>query len=426
MIMSRGEAAIRLLRAATVDRDFPGDVPDTPQNRQLWNSIHDDLHHLPDDIVVDIPHDQGMMPEDTESIQKTVSDDVSKRIWNPLNHPRGAHGQFGLAHAGEFGAVGTTGMQHSLHLVPAVDFTHLENVPAEEHLDVHYIPGPGASSSLAAPKNERLSAAWIGPPRLSYKDTKASIKATADAHPEIFAKGTKAAVHNHKGEKRFVRLGTSLALAATIASGVGHALPEDQAPIEVPDPGPTASEFYNNFHDVEDKDDPFYIGGLKITGASPKAADSAAHTVIEYIDDVPWVQLEKDWIVMTEAEKEAFLTALLEKEEEAESSEKSAETPELSSTHRPLGTHGLWGDRTAQLPAYIQNIAHALIRDGHDESSAISIAVGRVKAWAAGEGSVTPEVQAASAKAVLEWEKLKAEHSGGGGGGGGDRGKMCE
>jgi uncharacterized protein YdaT len=91
--------------------------------------------------------------------------------------------------------------------------------------------------------------------------------------------------------------------------------------------------------------------------------------------------------------------------------EKSAETPELASTHRPLGTHGLWGRKPDQLPAYIQNIAHAMIRDGHDEGSAISLAVAAVKRWAAGGNHVTPEVQAAAGAALAEWEKLRAEHA---------------
>jgi ADP-ribose pyrophosphatase YjhB (NUDIX family) len=90
---------------------------------------------------------------------------------------------------------------------------------------------------------------------------------------------------------------------------------------------------------------------------------------------------------------------------------KSAETGELSTVHKPLGTHGLWGSKTEQLPAYIQNVAHALIDDGHDESSAIAIAVGTMKRWAAGGGKVTPEVRAAATKALAEWEKLKAEHA---------------
>lgn len=95
----------------------------------------------------------------------------------------------------------------------------------------------------------------------------------------------------------------------------------------------------------------------------------------------------------------------------ADPQNKSAETPALATVHRPLGTHGLWGDKLAQLPAYVQNIAHAMIRDGHDESEAIQLAIGAVKRWAAGEGKVTPEVQAAATAAVAEWEKLKLEHS---------------
>lgn len=95
----------------------------------------------------------------------------------------------------------------------------------------------------------------------------------------------------------------------------------------------------------------------------------------------------------------------------ADPKNKSAETPELSTVHRPLGTHGLWHDKDAQLPAYIQNVAHAMIRDGHDESEAIQLAIGSVKRWAAGEGRVTPEVQAAATAALAEWEKLKVEHS---------------
>jgi hypothetical protein len=91
---------------------------------------------------------------------------------------------------------------------------------------------------------------------------------------------------------------------------------------------------------------------------------------------------------------------------------KSAETPELSTTHRPLGTHGLWGSKSDQLPAYIQNIAHALIRGGMSESQAIATAVGSVKRWASGRGKVTPEVRAAAAKAVGEWESLRAQHAG--------------
>lgn len=52
---------------------------------------------------------------------------------------------------------------------------------------------------------------------------------------------------------------------------------------------------------------------------------------------------------------------------------------------------------------------------GMKRSKAISYAVNAVKRWAKGDlgwgkKKVTPEVQAAAARAVAEWEKLKASH----------------
>jgi hypothetical protein len=90
----------------------------------------------------------------------------------------------------------------------------------------------------------------------------------------------------------------------------------------------------------------------------------------------------------------------------------SAETPRLSSEHAPIGHEGVWHSKKPplQLPAYIQNIRNALMRNGHGESEAHAIAVGAVKRWANGKGKVTPEVRSASAKAVAEWEELKRNH----------------
>lgn len=90
----------------------------------------------------------------------------------------------------------------------------------------------------------------------------------------------------------------------------------------------------------------------------------------------------------------------------------SAKTPELSSASTPLGKPGgpgLFHDRSLQLPDYIRNIAKALMRDGHAKSQAIQIAIGTVKRWARGGGDVKPEVRAAAAKAVAEWEAAKAK-----------------
>lgn len=50
------------------------------------------------------------------------------------------------------------------------------------------------------------------------------------------------------------------------------------------------------------------------------------------------------------------------------------------------------------------------MRDGHDEESAHALAIGAVERWASGGGNVTPEVRAASQRAVQEWEELRAHH----------------
>lgn len=94
----------------------------------------------------------------------------------------------------------------------------------------------------------------------------------------------------------------------------------------------------------------------------------------------------------------------------------SPQTAALSVTHAPLGKGGKnWitaskPGNTGQLPAYIQNIRNAIMRgpNGKDESSATAIAIARVKAWASGGGNVSAEVRAAAAKALAEFEKMRA------------------
>lgn len=93
----------------------------------------------------------------------------------------------------------------------------------------------------------------------------------------------------------------------------------------------------------------------------------------------------------------------------------SAKTPVVSTVHHPIGRKSLWHlPGRQELPAYIQNVAHAFIRNGETESRAIERAVGVVKDWAEGrmpngKGKVTPAVQAAAARAIAEWERLKAK-----------------
>jgi hypothetical protein len=91
----------------------------------------------------------------------------------------------------------------------------------------------------------------------------------------------------------------------------------------------------------------------------------------------------------------------------------SAETGALAATHRPFGKPGgpgLWNVKGMQLPAYIQNIARALLRTGRARnlSHAIAIARAATKKWAKGGGNVHPEVRAASAATGAEWDASRA------------------
>jgi uncharacterized protein len=97
---------------------------------------------------------------------------------------------------------------------------------------------------------------------------------------------------------------------------------------------------------------------------------------------------------------------------------RTAQTAIASTVHHPFGSPagpGLFSVKGLQLPAYIQNVAHAL---GLPESQAIHEAVGIVQNWAAGHDGhghkVTPEVQAAAVKAIAEWEADKAAAKGSG------------
>jgi hypothetical protein len=92
--------------------------------------------------------------------------------------------------------------------------------------------------------------------------------------------------------------------------------------------------------------------------------------------------------------------------------ELSVLTPAYSSTPAPLGRPGgpgLWRDKSRKLPDYIENVARGIMQGGvADKSRAIATAIAAVKRWAAGGGKVSPEVRAAAAKAIAEWEALKA------------------
>jgi HK97 family phage prohead protease len=94
----------------------------------------------------------------------------------------------------------------------------------------------------------------------------------------------------------------------------------------------------------------------------------------------------------------------------------TAKTGEASTAPEPFGKPGgpgLWHHKGMQLPPYIQHVAHHLVAQGHDESKAIEMAVGIVRNWAEGHDGhghkVHPDVQAAAAKNIAQWEADKAK-----------------
>lgn len=69
-----------------------------------------------------------------------------------------------------------------------------------------------------------------------------------------------------------------------------------------------------------------------------------------------------------------------------------------------------WVEGSGGLPEYICRIARAIKRSGKTTSQAIAIAVSRVKKWAAGGDDVDADTRAKAAKAVAQWEALKAKN----------------
>lgn len=69
-----------------------------------------------------------------------------------------------------------------------------------------------------------------------------------------------------------------------------------------------------------------------------------------------------------------------------------------------------WVENAGGLPAYVRGVARGIAKShgGNVTSRDIAIAIARMKVWAAGGGHVSPAVQAAAAKAVAQWEAMKA------------------
>ena len=67
-----------------------------------------------------------------------------------------------------------------------------------------------------------------------------------------------------------------------------------------------------------------------------------------------------------------------------------------------------WVEKRGGLPPYIDRVARQMEAKGHSRKRAIKLAIGIIKRWAVGKGGVGKDIQAQAAKALAQWESMKA------------------
>jgi len=70
-----------------------------------------------------------------------------------------------------------------------------------------------------------------------------------------------------------------------------------------------------------------------------------------------------------------------------------------------------WVEKRGGLPRYVRMVANALVRQGKSRSAAIGMAIGVIRNWAQGKSNVRPQVRAAAAAAIAQWEAMKGSKS---------------
>lgn len=105
--------------------------------------------------------------------------------------------------------------------------------------------------------------------------------------------------------------------------------------------------------------------------------------------------------------QKAMLAALARKEKKADPDDLEHKRSSASLDRSPRSN---WVEQNGDLPAYVREVARAIHEDhGTPLDRAIPMAIGRIKKWAAGVGNVNADTRAKAAKAVAEWEALKAK-----------------
>ena len=68
-----------------------------------------------------------------------------------------------------------------------------------------------------------------------------------------------------------------------------------------------------------------------------------------------------------------------------------------------------WVEDAGGLPPYVRKLARGIMKSGKTKSQAIAIAISRIKKWSSGGDSVDADTRAKAAKALAQWEALKAK-----------------
>ena len=67
-----------------------------------------------------------------------------------------------------------------------------------------------------------------------------------------------------------------------------------------------------------------------------------------------------------------------------------------------------WIEEQGGLPEYICEVARSIHQGGKSISNSIQIAIGTIQRWARGQGDVKADTRAKAAKALAQWEAMRA------------------
>lgn len=283
-------------------------------------------------------------------------------------------------------------------------------VAGGEHTIAHYADGSskllsaqGKAASLASTNGETLRPELNSPGRSSAGRLR-NFQAMSDA--KLTGVLTQLTHHNHPVHGQDHEA-LAAAQAEAIKRTMGHHMQEASFTTE------QRKKLAKKGYALPDGSFPIRNGAdladaIHSIGRASDPAKAKAHIVKRAKALKAQSQLPDGWL------QEASEDELAEAELIADAAEclrEAADSLVKASTPQPFSTSKTsnWIARLGGLPDYIQHVAHGLVRSGKTESEAIQMAIGIMTRWARGGGNVDKNTQAAAAKALSQWEALKAK-----------------